>query len=166
MDAYSDKFGFYTRLAQRLGHYRWFALMMKHVGCKMDRALFRASGGRLWLSGPALPTMLLTTTGRKTGKERTVPVYYVRDGQNLVAACEDFGLEKASNWPKNILADPHVKVQIGKSLKEYWVRLATDEETTRNMPRLVDMWPAHNTYQERSGRRFVFVFQPSRPSFD
>jgi len=50
------------------------------------------------MSGSELPTMLLTTTGRKTGKERSVPLHYVRDGNNLVAVCENFGLDTASSW--------------------------------------------------------------------
>jgi deazaflavin-dependent oxidoreductase (nitroreductase family) len=77
----------------------------------------------------------------------------------VVAACENFGLEKASNWPKNALANPNVTVQIGASVKQFRARLATDEEAARNMPRLVDIWPAHDTYRERSGQRYVFVFE-------
>ena len=38
---------------------------------------------------------------------------------------------------------------------------ATDDEVARNMPRLLDMWPAHDTYLERSGTRYVFVFEPA-----
>jgi deazaflavin-dependent oxidoreductase (nitroreductase family) len=133
---------------------------MKHAGSRLDRALYRISGGRVWLSGPEIPTMLLTTTGRKTGKARTVPLNYVRDGDKLVASCENFGLEKASSWPMNALAHPDVTVQIGTSVKDWRARLATDEEVARNMPLLVNLWPAHDTYRERSGRRYVFVFEP------
>lgn len=104
--------------------------------------------------------MLLTTTGRTTGKKRTVPLHYVRDGQNLVAACENFGLQKTSSWPLNALAHPEVVAQIGPSAREYRARLATAEETARNMPLLVQLWPAHDTYRERTGQRYVFVFEP------
>jgi deazaflavin-dependent oxidoreductase (nitroreductase family) len=155
----------FAKFARRIGHHRWFSWTMKHVGSKLDRVLYRASAGRLWLSGPEMPTMLLTTKGRKTGKRRTVPVYYVHDGENLVAACENFGLQHASCWPINALAHPQVEAQIGACVQGYRARLATAEETARNMPLLLDMWPAHNTYLERSGQRYVFVFEPSgRPS--
>ena len=96
----------YARLIRWLGHYRWFAVLVKHVLSKVDRVLIRMSHGRLSLSGPQMTTMLLTTTGRTSGTQRTVPVYYVRDGNNLVAVYENFGLNAASNWPKNLLADP------------------------------------------------------------
>ena len=149
----------YLRVSRQLGHYRWFSLTMKHVGSRLDRAMIHTSRGRLSISGPAMPTMLLTTTGRKTGKERTVPVYYVRDGKNLVAVCENFGLEAASSWPKNLLANPKTRIEIGGLAADYLSRPATNEEVARNMPKLIDMWPAHETYLERSGTRKVFVFE-------
>lgn len=160
MDTDRSRPRLFTRFVRRIGHYQWFAWVVKHIGSKLDLALYRASAGRLWLSGPEMPTMLLTTTGRKTGRKRTIPVYYVRDGANLVAACENFGLQETSSWPLNALAHPQVEAQIGPSLREYRARLATAEETARNMPLLVRMWPAHDTYQERTGRRYVFVFEP------
>jgi len=150
----------YTRLLRWAGHHRWFALLIKHALSPVDRAVMRASKGRLTLSGPQMATMLLTTRGRTSGKERTVPVYYVRDGENVVAVCENFGLEAASNWPKNLLADPHARIEIGAVARDYRARPATDDEVARNMPRLVEMWPAHDTYVARTGTRFVFVFEP------
>lgn len=150
----------YLDVMRRLGHYRWFSLTMKHVGCRVDRVLIQVTEGRLSMSGPALPTLLLTTTGKRTGKERTVPLFYVRDGDNLVAACENFGLSTASSWPANLLANPTARIDIGATSANYRGRLATEEEVDRNMPRLVAMWPAHDTYQARSGARRVFVFEP------
>jgi deazaflavin-dependent oxidoreductase (nitroreductase family) len=151
----------YARLIRRLGHHRWFSLLVKHALSKLDRSLILASRGRFSLSGREMGTMLLTTKGRRSGKERTTPVYYVHDGpKNLVAACENFGLEVASEWPKNLLADAHARIQIGATASEYRARLATDAEIARSMPRLVEMWPAHDTYLQRTGTRYVFVFQP------
>ena len=88
----SARYGRFTRAVQRLGHVRSFTVAIRSAGSKLDRVLYRGSGGRITLTGPSLPTMLLTTRGRKTGQPRTVTVFYVRDGHNLVAACENFGL--------------------------------------------------------------------------
>jgi deazaflavin-dependent oxidoreductase (nitroreductase family) len=150
----------YIRLTLRLTHYRWFAVFMKHAGCHVDRMLIRASRGRLSMAGPAIPTMLLTTTGRKSGKERTVPLNYVRDGDNLVAVCENFGLDKASSWPYNLVADPRARIETAGKARNYLARSATEEEVDRNLPRLIAMVPAIETYFERSGVRKVFVFEP------
>lgn len=153
-------FELYTGVLRRLGHYRWFSLLGKHVLTSVDRALIRASRGRLSLSGPEMATMLLTTTGRRSGKERTVPVYYVRDGKNLVAVCENYGLDKASSWPYNLLAEPRARIEAGGTSANYVSRLATEEEVVKYMPRLTEMWPALDTYFERTGIRKVFIFEP------
>jgi deazaflavin-dependent oxidoreductase (nitroreductase family) len=156
----SELYEIYLRVMRRVGHYRWFSLLMKHVGSRVDRVLIRASRGRFSMSGPQLPTMLLTTKGRKSGKDRTVPLHYVGDGKNLVAACENFGLKSASNWPKNLLADPMARIEIGGTAADYLSRPATEDEVARNMPRLVEMWPAHDSHMEHDGVRHVIVFEP------
>jgi deazaflavin-dependent oxidoreductase (nitroreductase family) len=156
----SELYELYLRVMRQVGHYRWFSLFMKHVGSRADRALIRASRGRFSMSGPRLTTMLLTTKGRRTGKDRTVPVHYVRDGPNVVAACENFGLEAASSWPKNLLADPRARIEIGGTAANYLSRPATEEEVARTMPRLIEMWPAHDSHMDRNGVRHVIVFEP------
>ena len=150
----------YARLMRRAGHYRWFALLVKPAIWRLDRALIHVTRGRFTMSGPQMSTMLLTTKGRSSGKERTVPVYYVRDGKNLVAACENFGLKVASSWPKNLLANPRARIEIDGTATSYRARPATDDEVARNMPKLTEMWPVHDIYLERSGTRHVLVFEP------
>jgi deazaflavin-dependent oxidoreductase (nitroreductase family) len=112
------------------------------------------------MGGSELPTMLLTTTGRRTGKERIVPLNYVRDGKSLVAVCENFGMDTASSWPYNLLADPKARIEIDGTAASYLSRPATEDEVDRNMRRLIEMWPAHDTYVKRSGTRKVFVLEP------
>ena len=151
----------YVRTMQRLGHARWFAVMIKHAGCRLDRVLYRTTRGRVCLGGPTSPTMLLTTTGRRTGRPRTVPVLYVRDGRNLVAMSENLGLEQASSWPLNLDDDPEVSIQVGPVVDRFRARPATAEEISRTVPQLLEEWPAHDTYLHRSGVRRVFVFEPA-----
>src|SRR5262245_2605102 len=155
-DTDGRRYGPFTRAVQRVGHARSFTVMMRYAGSKLDRVLYRTSHGRITLTGPSLPTMLLTTRGHKTGKPRTVPVCYVRDGHNLGAACETFGLQAPASWPSNLLADPLVTIQIGPKIASYRARPATEEEIERAMPQLLSVWPARDTYLQRSGTRQVF----------
>jgi deazaflavin-dependent oxidoreductase (nitroreductase family) len=106
--------------------------------------------------------MLLTTTGRRTGLPRTVPLIYVEDGRNVVVVCENFGLDETSQWPHNVLANPAVVACIRGKTEHRVARPATPEEEDRNMPRLLAAWPAHDTYLRRSGHRQMFVFEPTR----
>ena len=156
----SPRDGLFTRAVQRLGHVRSFTVAIRYAGSKLDRVLYRASGGRITLTGPSLPTMLLTTRGRKTGKPRTVPVFYVRDGHNLVAACENFGMAAPASWPGNLRADPLVTIQIGSMVASYRARPATADEINHTRQELLSIWPAYQTYLQRTDTRQAFVFEP------
>ena len=150
----------YLRLVQRIGHHRWFAALVR-ASAPLDRRLYRASAGRLALTGPVLlPTLLLTTTGRRSGKPRTTPVIYHRDGSRLVVSSENFGQRRPAAWPLNLLADPHAGVQLGAATHPYTARPAAAGEIDRYWPELLALWPAHATYQRRSGARHMFVLEP------
>ena len=151
----------YRRLVQRIGHHRWFAALLRTAGAPLDRRLYRASAGRVVITGPVLfPTLLLTTTGRRSGKPRTTPVIYHRDGSRLVVSSENFGQRRPAAWPLNLLADPHATVQLGAASQTFTARPAAADEVDRYWPELVALWPAHATYQRRSGARHMFVLEP------
>ena len=156
----------YVSIVRLLGHQTWFAVFTKRIGCKLDQLLYQATGGGVGLTGAPRETMLLTTHGRKSGLERTVILFFVRDGANVAAACENFGLTTGSGWPKNLLADPQSRIQIGDTIGAYHARLATPEEMRCIVPKLAQQWPAHETYRRRTGQQYVFIFEPvlSRPA--
>ena len=148
----------YLRVMRRIGHYRWFSLSVKHVGTRVDRALIHASRGRLSLGGPEMPTMLLTTKGKRQ-RANCAGLLRARRHESR-GRLRELGLEAASSWPRNLLADPKARIEIEGTSATYLSRPATEEEVARNMPRLTEMWPAHDTYLKRSGVRQVFVFEP------
>jgi deazaflavin-dependent oxidoreductase (nitroreductase family) len=151
----------YRSLIQRIGHARPFAVWLRAAGARLDCALYRASDGRVAITGPALfPVLLLTTTGRRSGRPRTTPLIYHRDGVRLVVACEDTGLRRPAAWPLNLLANPCAAVRIGGRTASYSARPADKAEIERHWPALLSLWPAHATYHARSGRRRVFVLEP------
>ena len=152
-------------LVRRLGHARWFAFALRRLGgARLDGWLYRRSGGRLSIAGPALfPVMLLTTTGRRSGRPRTTPVIYIRDGDDLIVSSEDFGQQRPAAWPLNLEADPSATVQLGDVAARFRARRADAEEAERHWPALVEAWPAHETYHRRSGARHVFVLEPAGP---
>ena len=104
--------------------------------------------------------LLLTTTGRRSRCERTVPVMYIRDQRNFVISSENFGQRHPAGWPLNLDADPAAKVQVGAEIVTCSAKRLTDDEADRYWPRLVQAWPAHATYRRRSGERHTFVLTP------
>jgi deazaflavin-dependent oxidoreductase (nitroreductase family) len=152
----------YRRLIQRLGHHRWFAATLRAAGARLDRRLYQASGGRIAITGPALfPVLLLTTTGRRSGRPRTTPVIYHRDGERLIVSSENFGQRRPAAWPLNLDAQPHASVQFATTTRSVRARRATTHEIERYWPALLELWPAHHTYHQRSGTRHMFILEPA-----
>jgi deazaflavin-dependent oxidoreductase (nitroreductase family) len=150
------------RVIRWLGHRRWFAAAGRRFGAPLDRMLYRATRGRLTSTAGAAPVMLLTTTGRRSGRRRTTPVMYLRDGDRFIVSSENFGQQRPAAWPLNLVADPRATVQVGADVVPCHARLLTDDEADSYWPRLVEAWPAHATYLARSGSRHTFVLEPVR----
>jgi deazaflavin-dependent oxidoreductase (nitroreductase family) len=102
----------------------------------------------------------LPTTGRRTGKEHTTPVYYLRDGTRLVLCNVNPGFENPNPWTLNLRANPLARVQIGSEQSIYQAREASQAEVDRDFPQLVQVWPAYQKLYERSGQRVVFLLEP------
>jgi len=94
----------------------------------------------------ARKVMILTTKGRVTGKERRTPLWYVREGDAIYCLC---GWGASSDWLKNLEADPHVIVQVGR---ERW------ETTKKLIQEPQEMERVLSTMQEKYGRRTVHLF--------
>lgn len=143
-----------------LGETRLGVWTIKHLVAPLDRRIYRLTGGRRVSTGrPVGPILLLTTTGRRTGKEHTNPVFYLRDGERLVICNANPGFERPNPWTLNLRANPLARVQIGQEIDTYRAREATDEEVERYWPRLVEIWPAYQTFYDRSGQRSIFVLE-------
>ncbi len=131
--------------------------------------LYRASGGRVgahWRIGSGLrkkvPICLLTTTGRKSGQPRTVPLCYLADGERVVLVASQGGLPKHPLWYLNLVADPAVVVQIGRRAKPMRARPAGPGERAELWPRLTDLYADFDSYQSWTDREIpVVICEPA-----
>jgi len=148
-----------TSIVQRLGHRRWFAIAGRRF-VPVDRWLFRHTRGR-WsvLDRSGLPSLLLTTTGRRSGEPRTQPLLYAPDGDGYVVIGSNWGQEHHPAWTANLLADSSAAVTVGEEVIPVRATLATGAERERLWALLVDLWPAYETYRERAGGRELRVFR-------
>lgn len=155
--------GWYTNVIRSLGHRPWFAAVGR-TAVPADRWLQRKTGGRITIIGrTALPTLLLTTQGRKSGLPRTVPLLYAPDGDRFVVTASNWGQQNHPAWSANLLACKEATVSLPGG-REIPVRavLAEGTERDRVWPLVTRVWPAYDTYVERSGRAIrVFVLTPS-----
>lgn len=150
-----------TSFVRRLGSTRAGVWTIKHVISPLDRWLYQRSDGRLMLTGkPVGKILLLTTTGRKTGLDRTTPVFYLRDRDKVILCNVNPGFEKPNPWTLNLRANPEARVQIGAEHLTLYEREASQVEVEQYWPQLIAMWPAYQTHYDRSGQRTVFVLEP------
>lgn len=131
-------------------------LMIRLMG-RAQAAIYRRSGGTRLSSFGAAPVLLLTTTGRRTGKERTVPLLYVKDGEAFAIVGSMGGHDSHPAWVHNLRAHPRATVQVGDQVIAVNAREAGGDEVTRLWPQLVEMYPAYADYRTRTLRRFPVV---------
>ena len=107
--------------------------------------------GNRWRVGSAfpwgLPIFLLTTTGRKSGQERTTPLLFIEEQGAMICVASQGGLPKHPQWYLNILANPSVKVQLGTERYDATARVANEAERAALWPKLVAHYADFDTYQ-------------------
>ena len=112
---------------------------------------YRLSGGSLGKTMNGMPVLLLTTTGRKTGKQHTVPVVYLSDGDDYVIT---LGVVERPAWLLNLRSQPHASIQVGTSRLKVEAREASEEERRR----LWALAPAYwHDYQKTAKSEFPFI---------
>ena len=120
----------WQRFVQRIAATRPGSWLFSHTLHHVDRFLMGVSGGRLTVPGllAGLPVVWLTTTGAKTGKERTLPVLGLRDGDRWVVVASNWGNETHPAWYYNLRANPEVELTYREQRGAYVAREADPEE--------------------------------------
>jgi deazaflavin-dependent oxidoreductase (nitroreductase family) len=106
--------------------------------------------------------LLLTTTGRLSGKRHTVPLLYLRDGPRLAVIASFGGKPRHPDWYWNLRKDPNVSVQVDGARFAATAREADTEERARIWPRAVAVWPDYAAYQKRTDRVIAIVILESK----
>jgi len=126
-------------------------------------AVYRASGGRIGHRLPGLPPILLLDhVGAKSGRRRTTPLVYVRDGQDIVIVASKGGHPRHPGWFHNVRANPDTTVQIGAETRVVHARVANPNERARLWPRVVEAYSGYREYQERTEREIPLVILEPR----
>lgn len=125
----------------------------------LDRRVLQATKGKYTLFGPtSLPELLLTTTGRRTGRQRTAPLSYLSDGDRLLVIGSNFGQQHHPEWSSNLLAEPEATVAInGIEIPVTATHLTGPEEIAR----CSGSWPIRCTSHIALGRHAIFGCSPS-----
>jgi len=146
-----------------LGHKRWFARVGR-VLVRADRRVGLLTKGRLVAFGSReLPSMLITTTGARSGLRRTSPLLYVTDGDAYIVVGSNWGQSHHPAWSANLIAHPDATVTIRGRTTPVRAQLMKGSERDRLWDLMRQMWPAYDTYAQRAGREIrVFRLVPTR----
>ena len=102
--------------------------------------------GHIWNGAP---TLLLTTTGRKTGAQHRTALIYGRDGEDYLLVGSQGGAPKHPNWYLNLVANPEVTLQVESEVFAARARTAEPDERARLWPTMTAHWPDFDNYQQR-----------------
>lgn len=124
---------------------------------RAHRAIYRASGARILGSLVGMPVLLLTTTGRRSGRKRTTPLTYLRDGADLVVIASNGGADRAPDWWLNLEHNPHALIQIGNARSTVTARTASADERERLWPVITAGYSGYAVYQQKTTRQIPVV---------
>ncbi|MGZ4611836.1 MAG: nitroreductase family deazaflavin-dependent oxidoreductase [Kineosporiaceae bacterium] len=106
---------------------------------------------------PGVPTLLLTTTGRKSGVKRRTALIYGRDTADFLVVASKGGSPGHPSWYLNLEANPDVELQVFDKVVPATARTASGAERRRLWALTREIWPAYDQYQERTDREIPVV---------
>jgi deazaflavin-dependent oxidoreductase (nitroreductase family) len=109
-------------------------------------------------NGPSpVPTLLLTTTGRRSGDKFVFPLIYGTTGDGYVVIGSKGGAPEHPGWYRNLLAEPQVDVQVGAKRLRATARTATGDERARLWNEMAAIFPPYTDYQKKAAGREIPV---------
>jgi deazaflavin-dependent oxidoreductase (nitroreductase family) len=152
------------KLVQKAAQQSSFSPVALKLAPFLDKVISKASGGRFTMTALIVPTLVLTTTGAKTGQPRTTPLACMPDGDGVFYVVgSNFGTEKHPAWTANLIKTPEATVVHGGKRMQVQARLLSDEEKAEVWPRLTKVWPTYDTYVTKTDRN-LRVFRLTRTS--
>lgn len=123
--------------------------------------IYRISGGRLMNSMEGGPVCLVTMTGRRSGKRKTIALMYTAHEDKVLLVASLGGAPQHPVWYHNLLAHPDIEIQLGQVRRRMVAREASPEERRELWPKVVACYPSFETYQQKTMRAIpVFICTP------
>lgn len=137
---------------------RWF---MRTVQPTLDMKLKGTRFAPSTFGGVNTPLCYLTTTGRKSGEPRTVPLVYVASGDGVAVVASNYGQEHHPAWSYNLDAHAAGTLEINGDTLAVVARRATAAETSDLWPQFSAVWPGYDTYREITDRDIkMYMLEP------
>ncbi len=148
------------RVTQKVAASRPGAWFFQRTLPPIDKGLFRLTKGRVTVPGlmAGLPVIMITTTGAKTGKVRTMPLLGIPIDDDMAIIGSNYGQKSTPGWVYNLRAKPEAIVVHGARSVEVTARSATDTEADRAFEAGAAFYGGFPKYRERASHREIEVF--------
>lgn len=159
-----EQAGVFSRLIRRTGGTRPLAWLYGHIQEPLDRLVYGRTNGRTtltsWLGDVEMA--MLTTTGAKTGRQRSHVVLGLPDGDCVVVVASNYGRQHHPAWYHNLKANPRAWIEIGGVTRAMVAHEVDGEEREQYYKRGIDIYPGFTLYQRRAHREIpVLVLDPA-----
>lgn len=129
---------------------------------KLNTLVLRLSRGRLGSKLGTQTILILHTTGRSSGQDRSIPIAYFDDEDRVLIVASNWGKDKNPDWYLNLKRDPHARLEINGKLVSVTAREAQGEEYDRLWKFATGRNPPYLDYQKMTTRPIpIMVFERS-----
>jgi deazaflavin-dependent oxidoreductase (nitroreductase family) len=125
----------------------WYS---SQLGARIDPWLLRASGGRVDHAFGQIPIVLLIVRGARSGVERTVPLLYFSDGEDVILMASSYGRAKYPAWYYNLKANPDVRLEVRRRSAPYQTSEVEGAERDRLFELAKKVYPGYSEYEHRT----------------
>lgn len=127
-------------------------LTIGKIASRLHTLTYKLTGGAVGGKMGQAEALLLTTTGRKSGRRRQTPLFGVPYENGWAITASNSGHDKAPDWYFNLMADPSATVQIKRDVHPVTARVAEGEERQQLWDRLNVVYKDYNAYQAVTDR--------------
>lgn len=147
----------WCRMVQRLAATRWATWLLSRTLRLIDTPILKVSRNRASLTSflTGLPVVVLTTTGARSGLERTTPLVGVPDDRSVILVASNFGSSSHPAWYHNLHARPEARLEIDGEAGEFIAREASGEEYERCWRKAVELYSGFEAYRKKAGGRRI-----------
>jgi deazaflavin-dependent oxidoreductase (nitroreductase family) len=160
MESYRRSRPFY-RVVRRTAATRPLAKLYGVIQQPVDRLVYRLTRGRTtassWLGGVKIT--MLTTTGARSGKPRTLPVLGLPDGDDMIVIASNYGRPRNPSWYHNLVANPRATVVFDGISREVTAYELSGAERERSYRRGEEIYPGFSHYPRWTGNRRIPVLR-------
>jgi deazaflavin-dependent oxidoreductase (nitroreductase family) len=163
MDSYRHSSRF-TRVVRRTAATRPMAKLYGLIQHPLDRLCYRLTRGRATVSSllAGVEISMLTTTGARTGRPRTLPVLALPDGEDMILIASNFGRPRNPAWYHNLRANPSATIVSGAIRREVVARELSGAERERGYARGEQVFPGFIHYKRWAANRQIPVLRLER----